>query len=504
MAVPVSPDKVYEACLVELHKSMRAASFYSLDHPALGQSLDRTLRYFQNLLRVTERLEFTVTKNQVLFNDKPLTGQPQVLTALAQELFRRRMKKIIFLAGIEQKDLLGLLRAIKMDPDVLAEKGGMESALAKSGVRTIFANEVDFQRLEEVEEEEEQPEEEEIQFNLTPEQKALRDVLAAMLKSDGADFMRLLKEVMERCEGLTAEGQHKEVGVAVDYLFRYTADSRRSVETREFAERAIRALATKEVLQVKIEELATASEDDRMRLSMLFQYIGKVTVSFLLNNLSVVEDRVARRNLNRTIIDFGAKALPRVVDLLHDERWYVRRNMLAILAEVGTGNELEHVLPHLRNDDERVAREAVKTLGKLGGEAGLTSLLGQLDDLAPGAQVQAAALFGQRKWQPAAERLMAVAASRKYGDEVRVAAIDALGKISDPERFAGLSKIFKRKGLFQRSKRLPIRRAALRALVNYGEPAVPFLRKAAEDADEEIRNIARPALERLGAPGVEG
>ncbi len=100
MAVNANPEKVFESCLVELHKSMRAASFYSLEHPALLQSTERTLRYFQNLLRVYERLEFTVQKNQILYEDKPLTGQTQVLSALAGELFRRRMKKIIFLPGI--------------------------------------------------------------------------------------------------------------------------------------------------------------------------------------------------------------------------------------------------------------------------------------------------------------------------------------------------------------------------------------------------------------------
>lgn len=499
MALPANPERVYEACLVELHKSMRAASFYALDHPALGQSVERTLRYFQNLLRVTEKIEFTISKAQIFVNDKPLTGQPQVLSSLSSELFRRRMKKLIFLPGVEAKDVLAFLSAVKIDLDTLAEKGGMESALARFGSRNIFANEVDFSKLDEVleEEEEEEEQEEEEEFNLTPEQKELRELLQQMLRSDDADFMRLLKEVVDRCADLAAAGQHAEIGVAVDYLYRFTADNKKSLTTREFAERAIRALATKEVLFVKIDEISRATEDDRKRLSMLFQYIGKVTVPFLVTALATTEDRVTRRNLSRTIIEFGAKALPRAVETLNDERWFVKRNILAIIAEIGTANEIAPVLALVSHEDERVAREAVKTLGRLGGEAGLQAVYEHFLTLAPGAQLQAATLFGNRKWLESHEKLEALAAQKKAPDEVRVAAIDALGRISAPESFTVLAKLYQRKGFFQLAKRLPLRRAALRALVNYGSDAESLLKKAAAERDEELQSIAAAALERF-------
>lgn len=474
---------------------MRAASFYALDHPALAQSVDRTLRYFQNLLRVTEKIEFTISKTQVFVGDKPLTGQPQVLTSLASELFRRRMKKLIFLPGIEPPDVLAFLRAVKMDLDTLAEKGGMESALARFGSRCIFANEVDFNKLEEVMEEEE-AEEEEVEFNLTPEQKALRDLLQQMLRSDEAEFMRLLKEVVDRCADLAAAGQHAEIGVAVDYLYRFTADNKKSLTTREFAERAIRALATKEVLFVKIDELSRGSDEERRRLSMLFQYIGKITVPFLMASLATAEDRVARRNLTRTIVEFGPKALPRAVETLNDERWFVKRNILAIIAEIGTANEIAPVMALVSNEDERVAREAVKTLGRLGGDAGLQAVHEHFLTLAPAAQLQATTLFGSRKWLESREKLEILACSPKSPDEVRVASIDALGRLNAPESYPVLAKIFKRKGLFHRAKRLPLRRAALRALVNYGSEAERLLTKAADESDEEIQGIARTALER--------
>jgi HEAT repeat protein len=478
---------------------MRAASFYSIDHPALGQSVARTLRYFQNLLRVAERLEFTIAKTQIFLDEKPLTGQPQILSVLAQELFRRRMKKLIFLPDIRAEDLLGFLKAYRIEPDELAEKGGMEKMLAKFGVRAIFANEVDFQKLEDVEqeEEEEQPEEEE-DFNLTPEQKTLRDLLSQLIRSDGAEFMRLLKEVVELCKDLAEQGQQAEVGVAIDFLFRYTTDSKKSLTTREFAEKAIRALATKEVLQVKIDQLLKAAEDERKRLSLLFQYIGKVTIPFLLSTLSVSEDRLARRNLSRTIVDFGDKALQRTTEiLLADDRWYVKRNMLAILSEIGNQAQLEAVLPLLKHEDSRVTKEAVKTIGRIGGEPGLNALNESAASLDPGAQVQIATLFGARRWGSGAACLRELAMQEKNPEEVRLAAIEGIGKLGDLESLEALQRIYNRKGFLNQAKRLPLRRAALRALVNYGIEAEAVLRKAAKDSDSDMATTARLALERL-------
>lgn len=496
MAVQMTPEKVYEACLVELYKTMRAASFYAHDHPALAQSAERSLRYFQNLLRIYERLEFSVSKTQIAFEDKPLQGQAQVLSALAGELFRRRMKKIIFLRGIELQDMLGFLRATKIEPDELARLGGMEKMLAKLGVRAIFANEVDFSKLEEIEEEEEPPEEE-FTFNLTPEQKALRELLQKLLSSDDAEFVRLLKEVMDRASDLAAQAQHAEIGVVLDYLFRYVADNTKSLMARELAEKAIRALATREVLQVKIDELAKASEDERQRLTLLFQYIGKATIPFLLTALSLAEDRTARRNLSRAIIAFGEKAVPRAIELLRDERWYVQRNMLVILAEIGKPEHATEVLPFVEHPDPRVGKEAVKAAVRLGGDTGLAALVQRMAEVPPAIQAQVALLIGGRRWL-AGREVLEHYARRGANDEIRVAACEALGKLAQPESLPVLVKLYRNKGWFKRAQKLPVRRAALKALVNYGGQAQPYLRQALSESDSEMQALARLALERLG------
>jgi hypothetical protein len=510
MAAIPSPDKVYEACLVELYKTLRAASFYAVDHPALGQSVTRSLRYFQNLLRMTERIEFTITKTQILVHERPILGQPKLMATLSGELFRRRIKKLIFLAGINEQDMLGFIRAFSMEPDELARRGGMEDMIARGGVRSIWANQVNFQRLNDLDGQDEDTdgeeeivdgaleEEEPEPLNLTPEQKALRELLNDLLRSDDAEFMRLLKEMVDRCKSLSLAGAHAEVGVALDYLFRFSNNTAKSITAREFAEKAIRALAGKEVLQVKIKELEAARRENQRSLEELFQYIGKVTLPYLFNALSMADGRVARSNLALTITSFGEKAIPRALESLEDDRWFVIRNVLAILAQVGSSVQLPVVLPYLEHPDVRVVKEAAKTVARIGGEEGLEALRRLAPEADPDIQAQVVTIMGGLRWAPG--RLVIERLARKGGsDQARMAACEALGKIRAPESYAVLALLYQEKGLLNREKKVPLRRAALRALVNYGNQAEPLLRKALDDNDLELQGTARMALERLAS-----
>jgi hypothetical protein len=84
-----------------------------------------------------------------------------------------------------------------------------------------------------------------------------------------------------------------------------------------------------------------------------------LAVSLLLQTLVESELRGTRMNVFRKLVGMGETAVPRILELLNDERWYVQRNMLAML------NELQHVPVSFapgeftKHNDARVRREAV-------------------------------------------------------------------------------------------------------------------------------------------------
>jgi hypothetical protein len=99
---------------------------------------------------------------------------------------------------------------------------------------------------------------------------------------------------------------------------------------------------------------------DFVIISQLLDHMPPETViDLLLKTLVESEQRGTRMAVYRRLVDIGAPALPRIIELLRDDRWYVQRNMLAML------NDLQHV-PNAfapgdfaRHADARVRREAI-------------------------------------------------------------------------------------------------------------------------------------------------
>lgn len=506
MTVPASPDRIYEACLVELYKSMRAATFYHHGHPALAQSAQRTLRYFQNILQVVDRLEFTISRTQISIDDAVLKAQPTVLGPLARELFRRRVKKLIFLPGIELTDILGFIRAIKIEQSELVQRGGVEEVMAQLGVKSIWCNEVDFSRLDDVEEFQEDLEEEDedapgtddddTQEDLTEEQRTVRELLNRLLASDGNEFMRLLQEVVDQCRILAETQQYGEIALVLEGLLQCARDVKKDTTVRSYAEKAIRALAGKEVVRHVISELARCEDVRRDHFITILRYTGKVTVPFILTAMGDANDRLSRRNLTRAVTAFGPEAVPKTLEVLNDKRWYVVRNSLTILGEIGDVKLIPRLVTYLNHTDSRVAKEAVRTIWRSGGEAGIEALYEHLSAVVPPVQVHIVMLLGAIRWRQGREAIEDLALESHHED-VQVAACEALGKLAEPESFEVLSRLYKRKGLLKKPRSMPVRRAALQALVNYGGLSEPAMQDAMEQRDPKLQEIARLALERM-------
>lgn len=82
-------------------------------------------------------------------------------------------------------------------------------------------------------------------------------------------------------------------------------------------------------------------------------------INILLQTLTESEDRATRMFAYRRLVAIGEPAVKSIIALLNDERWYVQRNMLAML------NEMQHVATQFspgnfaRHEDPRVRREAI-------------------------------------------------------------------------------------------------------------------------------------------------
>lgn len=89
--------------------------------------------------------------------------------------------------------------------------------------------------------------------------------------------------------------------------------------------------------------------------------VGTPFIAPLLDRLSIESNRSARRIYLNLLTRLGEVCLPQTISRLTDERWFVVRNMLYLLRELGSPEILEHVRPYIHHQHPKVSQEALKT-----------------------------------------------------------------------------------------------------------------------------------------------
>ena len=108
--------------------------------------------------------------------------------------------------------------------------------------------------------------------------------------------------------------------------------------------------------------------------------------------LKDAEDYSLRMKLIDIIKNIGEDGIKALVDNLGISEWYLRRNIILILGEIGDKSVIDHMVPLLEDKEDRVRLELVKAFTKLEYENGLIKALND-----PSVEVKAEALRGLRK-----------------------------------------------------------------------------------------------------------
>jgi len=236
-------------------------------------------------------------------------------------------------------------------------------------------------------------------------------------------------------------------------------------------------------------------EEERARYLAMVPHLGNEVAEALGDALVEARGRYQRRVFMDALVALGAAGMQRAQEMVDDPRWFVVRNGVAILGEMGAEAEeaVSHITGTLANPDPRVRLESVRALGKLGGEDAEMLLVGMLNDQDPEVRAAACRSVGVLKVEKALKPLLQLLEEDEEED-VRVGALQALGQIGDP---GAVPVIEKRAlgGLFSRPGR-DVRIAAYRALAGIGTPkARNLLEKARSDRDREVRAVVEALLE---------
>ncbi len=208
------------------------------------------------------------------------------------------------------------------------------------------------------------------------------------------------------------------------------------VRDRDLAERLVaagRRLATPEAVSVLLDG-ASAPATDVRRLAAALRFRGPAVTATVLQRMNDAPALTVPRRYFSVATSLGEYAeirRPLIAQLhlaLEDERWYVVRNAVLLLASIGASLPLEHLwgLAHARHRQVRLALANVIAHWKPNPD-GLDLLTALLDDEDPGVRFASATALRPYA-HPRARQALARRAAREVDPETKAACEAALSR----------------------------------------------------------------------------
>ncbi|MDR3684975.1 MAG: HEAT repeat domain-containing protein [Geothrix sp.] len=263
------------------------------------------------------------------------------------------------------------------------------------------------------------------------------------------------------------------------------------------------ALQRTDFLDLAIAQIFTMKREDMIQeVHPYLELLGDPMVRRLVVRLGEEADRTRRGRLVEVVRSVGSISVPALKDALTSPAWFLVRNALTLLSDIGDAGCIPAILPLLGHPEPRVRRTAVRALWKLGGPVAEPHLLAHMKETDAETMQEILFALGQLRSEGSLPQVTALAQDKRVLERLRIQALDTLGHIASPKALPILLECMRRKGLFNAGEPPAIRMAAAKALAALGTPeASAALQKAADSAPPgEERDTFRRLLDRSVAP----
>ena len=232
-------------------------------------------------------------------------------------------------------------------------------------------------------------------------------------------------------------------------------------------------------------------------------------MSPLFDALSEEIDPSVRKFLLHVLSNFGDEVLPEAIRRLHDQRWYVVRNMIYLIREVGGIKYVGHVRRFARDENEHICLEALKTLLHFKTSDSLSYIKFYLNGGNPELRSRVVGLTGTYRCRDAVPYLLQLLEEKDIlgsKSDDKLSLIRALAKIGDLRAVNVFTKIYHSGGILFRAKNLdPLKVEIFRNLGNYPRDSVThLLEMGLRSRIDEIRTISERLLRERGTADVAG
>jgi HEAT repeat protein len=297
---------------------------------------------------------------------------------------------------------------------------------------------------------------------------------------------------------LTATGRCEPALRALTQLENAAAATPPGSQLRQFAAALEGALGEPFRAQEIIDQLVTADAETFNQMVLpLVEYLGGIMAPHAIDALGREEDRNRRGRLVRALKTIGEPAFPYLVSALNAPVWYVARNALNVLGDIGTGAHVAPIGRNLSHGDPRVRRAAIRALSKIGGEEAEALLASAIQDRDRETQNEVLLCLGTMKGSGAVPEILELIRSRRADDSIRELAVTTLGHIGSEAAIPALGDLLRSRSLLGREP-AAIRIAAGAALAKINSRAARAVLQSALaiESDRTVKEALAESLSR--------
>ena len=520
--------------VTELVRAFKAMAIYPPGHPSRARFFQKLLTDISECLAVEPIIEFKIEASAITLSGEPLEAKDGSCQYLARECFLRQISSLRFMRGLIAEDLEIFLDLLAMDVEVIRNAGGAVEILRGKGSGSFQLEQVDYEgilvrRVEVVDQDQSQYGSETISPVAPPEgvtdlstaTPRLTDadrpeitqdewLAAKLLELDKADnvaqYKAVLNDIMSSLRATGGMGMPHYAAAVLKHLGKYLLKPVHDEISRVNME-AIQSLAQPPVIAEVVAQLTMREQPDREAIEAVLLQTHSMSIQELLRRLAEENESFGRRTIISFLGRFGGALRPHLERWLRDDRWYVVRNALGLLQQVGGQHDSANVRTFLQHPHPKIRLEALRFLYRfpIKVDEGLMNRL--LDDADLEVQARAVYALGVLLGAKGLQRLITLAKKPLFGEGDlirREMAIKGLGREGGDRAIQFLSDVLRTRSFFSPEAGERIQNAAVDALVEIGGPrtvnafrrSLPRLKgQALRDAQDFLRRDGENSIE---------
>ena len=527
-----------------LLKAKKTIRMYPENNPIYKKTLDDAFSKFAELFNYMDELPLKLKQNEIFFNTEQIYHNPEKEDNLALFFFKDGLRELTFKKGLTSSELEEFLKIIALDFDREAVDDDIVTLMWEKDFQNItyVADEAFLLEDEDYETDavnqikSKAPETDEVLkayasafegedvrdiaiINLTDKdlqllvkemEKDLQDkagkiyeILFEMLfqaesAAEYEDVHHLLREVFTYCL------KRKDLKIAVDIMkkTRELADSPSTPDhIRKQMNILLSSVNSEESIKIVGEIFDADANIDELLLDEYIGFLDRNAIGPLITILGDLESIHGRKVVINFLIQLGKKDIQTIARGLQDPRWYVVRNIIYILRNIGDKKAVEYLLNTARHNDERVRKEAIKALGELKSPLALQTLRDCLNDAELSIRKSAARALGLIGSESAKRLILEKVSAKDFaarGFDEKKDFFEVLANWNDAEIVEFMTKILKKRALFRRAKLDEERACAAYCLGLVGnKDSLPALYKLTEVKNKLLREYVSVAIKKI-------